>query len=151
MHLFQCVCICASHLFPITLAWNDTNAAAISFVWATYLNTILAGELVSYAMFAAQMTDKFGRLPVIRLSLTGGFLGNILHAVSSYPRFWWLLFFGRFFVGISYGLFCVSAPTFLTETSPPNVRGRMIVVLFSGSAFGAVLGSVLGMEKVLGE
>ncbi len=97
------------------------------------------------------MTDKLGRLPCIRLSLIGGFLANILHVISSYPRFWWLLVLGRFLVGLSYGLFCVSAPTFLTETSPPNVRGRMIVVLFSGSAFGAVVGSVLGMEEVLGE
>jgi len=63
-------------------------------------------------------------------------LGSILQAASyHYPQ----LVVGRFIGGIGIGLLSSTAPMYISEISPPNVRGAFLVLEQFSIVFGIVV------------
>ncbi len=121
-----------------------------SLLWSLFLNMGDIGAFLSIA-FAAQITDRIGRVPAIRLCLTMAVFGHTIQALGHIPHCWWLLFAGRLLIGASNGFFPICCATFISEISPLRSRGRMVVTIMIGFVLGSVFGNILGMDVVLGK
>ena len=107
------------------LGWMSTIFGLMQFVFAP----ILGG-----------LSDRYGRRPVLLVSLACGALDYILSAMA--PNIGWL-FVGRVIAGITAASFtCASA--YIADVSPPEKRAQNFGLI--GAAFGAgfILGPALG-------
>ena len=103
--------------------------AAMQFVFAPILGTL---------------SDRYGRRPVLLVSLLGVGLDYILLSVA--PNLWWL-FVGRVVAGIA-GSSLTVANAYIADVSPPEERarnfGRLGATFGVGFILGPALGGVLG-------
>jgi SP family sugar:H+ symporter-like MFS transporter len=74
------------------------------------------------ALIAGRLADKIGRLQVMRIAA----LLFLVSAIGSglAPNVWFVMAF-RIVGGIGVGVASVIAPTYIAETSPPRIRGRL--------------------------
>jgi DHA1 family tetracycline resistance protein-like MFS transporter len=86
------------------------------------------------------LSDRFGRRPVILVSLLGAGLDYILMAIA--PNLAWL-FVGRVIAGIT-GANITAANAYIADVSPPEQRGRNFGLLGACFGFGFVLGPAAG-------
>lgn len=97
-----------------------------------------------FAPVLGALSDKFGRRPVILLSLLGLGIDYIILALA--PDLWWLLI-GRIIAGIM-GASFTTANAYIADISTPENRAQnfgLVGVAFGlGFTFGPVLGGFLG-------
>jgi len=90
------------------------------------------------------LSDRFGRRPVILISVAGLALDFLLMAVA--PNLWWLAL-GRILAGVTSSSF-TSTFAYMADITPPEQRARsygLIGAAFSGGfVAGPLLGGVLG-------
>lgn len=82
----------------------------------------VAGAIVG-AAFGGWVNDRFGRRFALLLADALFFLGAILMAVAPNPR---VLISGRVFVGLGVGMASMTAPLYISESSPAKVRGALV-------------------------
>ena len=102
---------------PYLMALGIYSGAKVSLV----VGAVLFGGLLS-SLTAGLLCDGLGRKKTIVLS-AGMFLAAIpvvCLSVENFP----VLFFGRVLQGMSAGYMAVAMPMYLTETLPPEIRGR---------------------------
>ena len=102
---------------PYLMALGIYSGAKVSLV----VGAVLFGGLLS-SLTAGLLCDGLGRKKTIVLS-AGTFLAAIpvvCLSVENFP----VLFFGRVLQGMSAGYMAVAMPMYLTETLPPEIRGR---------------------------
>ncbi len=94
------------------------------------------------------LSDRFGRRPVILISVAGLALDFLLMALA--PNLWWLAL-GRIFAGITSSSF-TSTYAYMADILPPEKRARgygLIGAAFSGGfVAGPLLGGMLGEISV---
>ncbi len=91
------------------------------------------------------LSDRYGRRPVLLVSLTGHGLDFALMALA--PNLWWL-FVGRVISGITSASYSV-ANAYIADVTPPEERARAFGLIGAAFGVGFVLGPVMG--GVLGE
>lgn len=92
------------------------------------------------AAIAGIVADKYGRRTVITFTLV---LYGLASALSGFaPNFSLLLLF-RFLTGLGLGGELPAASTLVSEFSPTNVRGRMVVLLESFWAWGWIVAALI--------
>ncbi len=106
-----------------------------STLYGLFVSTYALMQFVC-APILGNLSDRFGRRPVILISLFGAGLDYILMAVA--PTLGWL-FLGRVIAGIT-GANITAANAYIADVSPPEQRGRNFGLI--GACFGA--GFVLG-------
>ncbi|KAI8853674.1 hypothetical protein BC829DRAFT_275101 [Chytridium lagenaria] len=84
------------------------------------------------------LADKLGRKLVIML---GGFLFTLGGAVQTFTFTIELLISSRVLSGISIGILSMSVPLYISETSPPNIRGRLTTIYQLMITFGIFMAS----------
>ncbi len=82
----------------------------------------IAGAIVG-AAFGGWINDRFGRRFALLLADALFFLGAILMAVAPNPK---VLIAGRVFVGLGVGMASMTAPLYISESSPAKVRGALV-------------------------
>jgi MFS transporter, SP family, arabinose:H+ symporter len=85
-------------------------------------SSALAGCVLGAAA-AGTFSDRFGRKPALRISAVL-FLSSALCAAAA-PGFDWLIG-GRILAGLGVGVASVVAPMYISEFSPPRLRGRLV-------------------------
>ena len=92
------------------------------------------------APLLGELGDRFGRRPVILLSVTGLGLDNLLLALA--PNLWWL-FAGRLVAGVT-SANVAAATAYISDIAKPEDRSRLFGLI--GATFGAgfVVGPALG-------
>lgn len=91
------------------------------------------------------LSDRFGRRPVLLLSLFG--LGVDFLFMAFAPTLWWL-FLGRLLNGATAASFS-TANAYLADVTPPDQRAKVFGWMGSAFSFGFLVGPILG--GVLGE
>ena len=102
---------------PYLMALGIYSGAKVSLI----VGAVLIGGLVS-SLTAGLLCDGLGRKKTIVLS-AGMFLAAIPVVCLSVENFT-VLFLGRILQGMSAGYMAVAMPMYLTETLPPEIRGR---------------------------
>lgn len=110
----------------------------------TLLMISFAGMQFIFAPVLGELSDRFGRRPILLISLLGLGIDYIFHAFA--PTLMWL-FVGRFIAGICGASFSV-ASAYIADISTPENKAKnfgMIGVAFGvGFIIGPVLGGVFG-------
>jgi sugar porter (SP) family MFS transporter len=107
-------------------------SGAILFVQKEFVLTTVQEEVVvaavllgcvAGAMFGGKLADKFGRRSTLMQVAILFVIGAIGTAVA--PNATWLAI-GRVVVGVAIGVASFTAPLYISEVSPPHVRGRLV-------------------------
>jgi DHA1 family tetracycline resistance protein-like MFS transporter len=86
------------------------------------------------------LSDRFGRRPILLLSLTGLGLDYILHALA--PSIWWL-FIGRLIAGV-FGASFTTANAYIADISTPEKRAQNFGLVGAAFGLGFIIGPFIG-------
>ncbi len=119
------------------LAGGDVSSAS------TYFGVFVAVFAAMQFLFApvlGSLSDRFGRRPIILLSLFGAGVDYILMALA--PNLAWL-FVGRVIAGITAASFTV-ANAYIADVSPPHQRAQNFGLVGAAFGLGFIVGPALG-------
>lgn len=115
------------------LTGEGTSTAIIYGMWLT---TAFAGMQFLFSPILGEISDRFGRRPILLLALLGLSIDYLIHAWA--PTITWL-FLGRFLAGITGASFTV-ASAYIADISAPEEKAKNFGLI--GAAFG--LGFIIG-------
>ena len=95
---------------------------------------------VLFAPLLGALSDRFGRRPVILLSLFGATLNYLLTALA--PSLGWL-FVGRILAGVTGASFS-AATAYIADITPPEKRAQSFGLVGAAFGLGFILGPALG-------
>ncbi|KAJ3098677.1 hypothetical protein HDU97_003794 [Phlyctochytrium planicorne] len=96
------------------------------------------------------LADKLGRKPVIML---GGFVFTVGGAIQTFSHSIEVLVMSRVLSGVSIGMLSMSVPLYISETAPPQIRGRLTTIYQLMITFGIFVASCVNgiILKVVAE
>ena len=118
-------------------------------VGAALIGVLSASFSLAQLIFApvwGRLSDRFGRKPILLVSLFGTALGSLLTGVAGSI---WILFVGRILDGIS-GASVSVAQAAVGDVSPPSQRARLMGLLGAAFGVGFVVGPAIGALAALG-
>ena len=105
------------------------------------------GLLIAFALMQfifspilGELSDRFGRRPVLLIALAGLSIDYVLHAVA--PTITWL-FIGRILAGICGASFTV-ANAYMADISAPEERAKNFGILGAAFGLGFIIGPAIG-------
>lgn len=98
------------------------NLGDIEVGW--FASSALVGAIIG-AFFSGMLSDKYGRRPVLILA---AFLFFISALGSAIPDTFTFLIVARLAGGLGVGMASVLAPMYISEFSPPDIRGRLVAL-----------------------
>ncbi|KPM30996.1 Arabinose efflux permease family protein [Croceitalea dokdonensis DOKDO 023] len=113
---------------------GEGNATAV--IYGMWLTTAFAGMQFLFSPVMGEISDRFGRKPILLLSLLGLSIDYLIHAWA--PTILWL-FIGRFLAGITGASFTV-ATAYIADISTLQEKAKNFGLI--GAAFG--LGFIIG-------
>lgn len=123
-----------------TLSGSDAAAG----MWNGLFVTLWAGMQFICSPLIGSLSDRFGRRPVILISVAGLALDYVLMALA--PNLWWLAL-GRILAGVTSSSF-TSTFAYMADITPPEGRAKgygLIGAAFSaGFVAGPLIGGLLG-------
>ena len=130
--------------------YNSTLSEESSKTYFSFIvNLFVVGGLIG-SLSGGYVADKFGRKLGILYTQVFSILGAISMGISKSTGSFEVLMIGRFFVGISCGLFTGLSPLYINEISPINIRGAIGTVNQVAVTSGILTSMILGLGKVLG-
>ena len=93
-----------------------------------------------FAPILGELSDKFGRRPILLISLLGLGIDYIFHAFA--PTIFWL-FIGRILAGISGASFTV-ASAYIADVSTPENKAKNFGLIGAAFGLGFIIGPVIG-------
>ncbi|KKZ66143.1 hypothetical protein EMCG_08115 [[Emmonsia] crescens] len=91
--------------------------------------------------FAGVLGDKLGRRPVILIADALFILGALWQAASLNV---WSMILGRSLIGLGVGAASLITPLYISELSPPDMRGRLVTILSLFVTGGQVVAYTIG-------
>jgi DHA1 family tetracycline resistance protein-like MFS transporter len=116
---------------------GDVTSAAVALGW---FGAVWALMQLLFSPLLGVLSDRFGRRPVLLISMFGQAADYLLMALS--PNLAWL-FVGRMISGAT-GASTAVAGAYIADTATPTTRARNFGYLAGASGIGMVLGPVLG-------
>jgi MFS transporter, DHA1 family, tetracycline resistance protein len=98
-----------------------------------------AGQFVA-APLLGKLGDRYGRRPVLLLSIFGQGVGYLVFALGGSL---WILFLGRLIGGITAGNMS-TAGAYVTDVSAPEERSKNFTIIGSSWSLGLIFGPILG-------
>lgn len=108
--------------------------------WGGWLMTAYALMQFVFAPIVGSLSDKYGRRPILLLSLLGFGLDFILLALA--PSIWWL-FVGRMIAGIM-GASITTASAYISDISNDSNRAQNFGMIGAAFGIGFILGPLIG-------
>lgn len=105
-----------------------------------YFGLVFAAAQFFFSPILGGLSDRFGRRPVLILSMLGHGADFVLMALA--PTLWWL-FVGRALSGVTAASFS-TANAYIADITPPEKRAQSFGIIGSAFGLGFVLGPALG-------
>jgi len=122
-------------LLPFYTVRTGASAVAVGALISTYaFCSFLAAPILG------QLSDRYGRKPILILSQIGSLLGYVLFALSNSL---WLLFVARTIDGLSAGNMSV-AQAYVSDKTSPSDRTRAFGITGAAFGMGLLLGPAIG-------
>lgn len=121
------------------------GTVARSAVIGGYLVFVYALMQFLFSPILGNLSDRFGRRPVLLLSLVGLTIDYMIMGFA--PTLGWL-FLGRLFAGVS-GAAVSTATAYIADITPPEKRSQQFGLIGAAFGLGFIIGPVIGGE--LGE
>ncbi|EYU45216.1 hypothetical protein MIMGU_mgv1a0050001mg, partial [Erythranthe guttata] len=105
-----------------------------SFLQETIVSMALVGAIIGAAL-GGWINDSFGRKKATLSADVVFVLGSIVMAAAPNP---YVLIFGRLLVGLGVGVASVTAPVYIAEAAPSEIRGGLVstnVLMITGGQF----------------
>lgn len=109
-------------------------------LWGGALATLYAFMQFVFAPIVGNLSDRFGRRPVLLLSLAGFSLDYLIMGLAPVM---WVLFAGRALSGV-FGATYTTAGAFIADISPPDKRGANFGLIGAAFGLGFIIGPVIG-------
>jgi DHA1 family tetracycline resistance protein-like MFS transporter len=123
--------------FIMELTASDVSNASLYSMWLMFSYSFMQ---FLFAPVFGSLSDKFGRRPILLISLFGFCINYILLAVA--PSIGWL-FAGRIIAGIM-GASITTASAYIADISEPEKRAQNFGILGAAMGLGFIIGPVLG-------
>jgi DHA1 family tetracycline resistance protein-like MFS transporter len=124
---------------PLVVAFLGGNTARAAEIYGLFATAWAFMQFVASPLLGA-LSDRFGRRPIILLSITGLGLDYIFMALA--PSLGWL-FVGRVISGITSASFATAA-AYIADVTPPDQRAKQFGIIGAAFGLGFVLGPALG-------
>ncbi|MDR3571541.1 MAG: MFS transporter [Candidatus Pacebacteria bacterium] len=134
----------------LNFAWLSIIIPVIPYIVQHYTTNIalyvgLISSVAAFCQFLVSpflgyLSDKFGRRPVVLLSLLGGAVGYVMFGLGGAL---WVLFLSRIIDGLSSG----DTPAmyaYIADVLPPHERGRYYGILGAAAGLGFMAGPAIG-------
>jgi MFS transporter, DHA1 family, tetracycline resistance protein len=131
--------IIAPVLPPLVVSFLGGDTAQAARVYGVFATAWAVMQFVASPVLGA-LSDRFGRRPIILISVTGLGLDYILMAVA--PNLGWL-FVGRVISGITSASFSTAA-AYIADVTPPEDRAKSFGMIGAAFGLGFVLGPAIG-------
>ena len=115
-------------------------AMSASAWWGGWLQTAFAAMLFLFSPLMGNLSDRFGRRPVLILSLLALGVDYVITGIA--PTIWWL-FVGRILSGIA-GASYTTANAYIADVSPPEKRAANFGLVGAAFGIGFVIGPAMG-------
>jgi len=125
-----------------TLGHIDVSTAS---KYSGWLNFVYASMQLLFASIIGALSDKYGRRPVLLISLLGFSIDYLFMAFA--PTIAWL-FLGRFIAGIA-GASNATATAYISDISTGHKRAANFGLVGAASGFGFIIG--IGLGAYLGD
>lgn len=140
-------------IIPNLLANPHSNFYLLPSGWDFKSGLILLGWLIAIyplMQFIAtpilgQLSDRYGRKPILGFSIFGTAVGYVLFAIGILSRSLPLLFFSRALDGITGGNLSV-AQAVIADVTPPKDRAKRFALIGAAFGTGFVLGPYIGAK-----
>lgn len=117
---------------------GEANHKAV--IYGMWLTTAFAGMQFFFSPVLGEISDKYGRKPILLLSLLGLSIDYLIHAWA--PTLMWL-FVGRFLAGITGASFTV-ASAYIADISTPEEKAKNFGLIGAAFGLGFIIGPGLG-------
>ena len=124
---------------PLVVAFLGGNTARAAEIYGLFATSWALMQFVASPVLGA-LSDRFGRRPIILLSVAGLGLDYILMAVA--PTLGWL-FVGRVISGVTSASFATAA-AYIADVTPAEQRAKSFGLIGAAFGLGFVLGPVMG-------
>eukprot|EP00066_Takifugu_rubripes_P007660 XP_003973362.1 PREDICTED: solute carrier family 2, facilitated glucose transporter member 11-like [Takifugu rubripes] len=121
----------------------------VTLVWTVIVSIFSLGGLMG-ALIAGPMTIRFGRKNCLLLNNVFLMTAALFAVSSRASRSFEMILISRFLVGISAGVSMNVQPMYFGESAPKHLRGAISLSSAVFTAFGVVLGQVVGLREILG-
>ncbi len=108
--------------------------------WGGYLTFAYAGMQFLCSPIVGNLSDRYGRRPVLLASLLAFGFDYIVTAFS--PTIWWL-FLGRLLAGVT-GASMTTAAAYIADISTPENRAQNFGMIGAAFGLGFIIGPVIG-------
>ncbi|CAL8256236.1 unnamed protein product [Arctogadus glacialis] len=121
----------------------------VTLVWTIIVSMFSLGGLAG-ALIAGPMTIHFGRKKCMLLNNVFLMSAALLALTSRAARSFEMIIISRVLVGINAGISMNVQPMYFGESAPKHLRGAVSLSCAVFTAFGVVLGQVVGLREILG-
>ena len=131
-----------------TFGMVETQFALSKIQVGWFGSSALVGAIIG-ALLAGILSDRFGRKPILIIAAWLFFISAI---GSTLPRTFTILIPARLIGGLGVGMASVLAPLYISEFSPPKIRGRLVALYQLSIVIGILLAyfsnwSLLGFSQ----
>ncbi|PGG95785.1 hypothetical protein AJ79_09871 [Helicocarpus griseus UAMH5409] len=130
--------VVSSTLVSIGTDLSDRNLTTLDKSLITSCTSLFA---LFVSPFAGILGDKLGRKPVILIADVLFVIGALWQAASSSV---WSMILGRSLIGLGVGAASLVTPLYISELSPPDIRGRLVTILSLFVTGGQVVAYTIG-------
>ena len=116
------------------------KGTADAVIYGMWLTTAFAGMQFLFAPVLGEISDRFGRRPILLIALLGLSIDYMIHAWA--PTIAWL-FVGRFLAGIMGASFTV-ASAYIADISKPEEKAQNFGMIGAAFGLGFIIGPAIG-------